>query len=135
MYSVSAERGYWRETGNLVFHLALVGVLVTVGVGGSFAYTGQRVIVEGQTFVNTLLDYESINRGRFVSDDALTPYAMTLDSFVVTYQEYGSAASGQAGDFSANVSVREGGETRESAVSVNHPLSIARDKIYLLGNG
>ncbi|WP_300265258.1 cytochrome c biogenesis protein ResB [Microbacterium sp.] len=134
-YSVSAERGYWRETGNLLFHLALVGVLITVGVGGSFAYTGQRVVVEGQTFVNTLLDYESMNRGRFVSDDALSPYAMTLDSFDVTYQEYGSAASGQAGDFSANVTVRENGETREGSVRVNHPLPIAGDKIYLLGNG
>ncbi len=134
-YSVSAERGYWRETGNLVFHLALVGVLLVVGIGGSFAYTGQRVVVEGQTFVNTLLDYESMNRGRFVSDDALSPYAMTLDSFDVTYQEYGSAASGQAGDFSANVSVRENGETREASVRVNHPLDVAGDKIYLLGNG
>lgn len=134
-FSVSAERGYWRETGNLIFHLALVGVLITVGVGGSFAYTGQRVIVEGQTFVNTLLDYESMNRGRFVSDDALTPYAMTLNSFDVTYQEYGSAASGQAGNFSANVSVREGGETREDSVRVNHPLGVAGDKVYLLGNG
>ena len=134
-FSVSAERGYWRETGNLLFHLALVGVLITVGVGGSFAYTGQRVVVEGQTFVNTLLDYESMNRGRFVGDDALSPYAMTLDSFDVTYQEYGSAASGQAGDFSANVSVREGGQTHEGSVRVNHPLNIAGDKIYLLGNG
>src|SRR5690606_15345560 len=134
-YSVSAERGYWRETGNLVFHLALVGVLITVGVGGSFAYTGQRVIVEGQTFVNTLLDYESMNRGRFVSDDALQPYAMTLDSFDVTYQEYGSAASGQAGNFSANVTVREDGESREESVRVNHPLGVAGDKVYLLGNG
>lgn len=134
-YSVSAERGYWRETGNLIFHLALVGVLLTVGIGGSFAYTGQRVIVEGQTFVNTLLDYESMNRGRFVSDDALSPYAVTLDSFDVTYQEYGSAASGQAGDFSANVSVREGGATSDDAIRVNHPLGIAGDKIYLLGNG
>lgn len=134
-YSVSAERGYWRETGNLIFHLALVGVLVTVGVGGSFAYTGQRVVVEGQTFVNTLLDYESMNRGRFVSDDALNPYSLTLDSFDVTYQEYGSAASGQAGDFSANMSVRENGETREDAVRVNHPLGVAGDKVYLLGNG
>ncbi|MGM7669014.1 cytochrome c biogenesis protein ResB [Microbacterium sp. A93] len=134
-YSVSAERGYWRETGNLIFHLALVGVLLVVGIGGSFAYTGQRVIVEGQTFVNTLLDYESMNRGRFVSDDALSPYAVTLDSFDVTYQEYGSAASGQAGNFSANVSVRENGETSEDAVRVNHPLGVAGDKIYLLGNG
>jgi len=134
-YSVSAERGYWRETGNLIFHLALVGVLLTVGIGGSFAYTGQRVVVEGQTFVNTLLDYESMNRGRFVSDDALSPYAVTLDSFDVTYQEYGSAASGQAGDFSANVSVRENGETTDDAVRVNHPLRVAGDQIYLLGNG
>lgn len=134
-YSVSAERGYWRETGNLIFHLALVGVLITVGVGGSFAYTGQRVVVEGQTFVNTLLDYESMNRGRFVGDDALVPYSMTLDSFDVTYQEYGSAASGQAGDFSANVTVRQDGESREDSVRVNHPLDIAGDKIYLLGNG
>ncbi|MES2867650.1 MULTISPECIES: cytochrome c biogenesis protein ResB [Microbacterium] len=134
-YSVSAERGYWRETGNLIFHLALVGVLLTVGIGGSFAYTGQRVIVEGQTFVNTLLDYESMNRGRFVSDDVLRPYAMTLDSFDVTYQKYGTAASGQPGDFSANVSVRENGETRQESVRVNYPLGIAGDKIYLLGNG
>lgn len=134
-YSVSAERGYWRETGNLLFHLALVGVLLVVGIGGSFAYTGQRVVVEGQTFVNTLLDYESMNRGRFVSDDALSPYSMTLDSFDVTYQQYGSAASGQAGDFSANMSVQENGKTREDAIRINHPLGVAGDKIYLLGNG
>ncbi|WP_298037426.1 cytochrome c biogenesis protein ResB [uncultured Microbacterium sp.] len=134
-WSVSAERGYWRETGNLLFHLALVGVLITVGIGGSFAYTGQRVVVEGQTFVNTLLDYESMNRGRFVSDEALEPYAMTLNSFDVTYEEYGSAASGQAGGFAANVSVREEDATWDDAVRVNHPLDIAGDKIYLLGNG
>lgn len=134
-YSVSAERGYWRETGNLVFHLALVGVLIAVGLGGSFAYTGQRVVVEGQTFVNSLLDYESMNRGRFVGDDALSPYSLTLDSFDVTYQEYGSAASGQAGDFSANVTVRENGESHEDAVRVNHPLAVGGDNVYLLGNG
>ena len=135
-YSVSAERGYWRETGNLIFHLALVGVLVTVGIGGGFAYTGQKVVVEGETFVNSLVDYNSMNRGRFVSDDALKPYAMTLDSFDVTYQEYGSAASGQAGDFSANVSVRDAdGSSWDGSVLVNHPLGIAGDSVYLLGNG
>ena len=134
-FSVSAERGYWRETGNLVFHLALVGVLLSVGIGGSFAYTGQRVVVEGQSFVNTLLDYESMNRGRFVGDDALTPYALTLDSFDVTYQEYGSAASGQAGDFSANMTVRNGGDTYEDSIRVNHPMNVAGNSVYLLGNG
>lgn len=135
-YSVSAERGYWRETGNLLFHLALVGVLITVGLGGGFAYTGQRVVVEGTTFVNTLLDYSSMNRGRFVADDRLVPYSMTLDSFDVTYQAPGTPGAGQAGDFSANVTVREQDTADwEGSVRVNHPLDIAGDKVYLLGNG
>ena len=43
-FSVSAERGYLRETGNLVFHTALVGILVSVAIGGSFGYSGQRVV-------------------------------------------------------------------------------------------
>lgn len=134
-FSVSAERGYWRETGNLVFHIALVGVLITVGVGGGFAYTGQRVLVEGETFANTLLDYDSMNRGRFVGDGALTPYSMRLDSFDVTYQPYGEPGSGQAGDFSANMTVKEGGEDRTGSVKVNHPLEVGGDRVYLLGNG
>lgn len=135
-WSVSAERGYWRETGNLLFHVALVGVLVTVGVGGGFAYTGQKVVVEGATFVNALIDYNSINRGRFVSDDALEPYAITLDSFDVTYQPFGTPGAGQAGDFSANVTVRDvDGSEREGSVRVNHPLRVGGDQVYLLGNG
>ncbi|MFS0892818.1 cytochrome c biogenesis protein ResB [Microbacterium sp. 179-I 3D3 NHS] len=134
-FSVSAERGYWRETGNLLFHLALVGMLITVGIGGGFSYTGQRVLVEGETFANTLIDYDSMNRGRFVGDDALAPYSMRLDSFDVTYQPYGEPGSGQAGDFSANVTVQENGEERSGAVKVNEPLAVADDDIFLLGNG
>lgn len=111
-------------------------MLLTVGIGGSFAYTGQKVVVEGTTFVNSLLDYSSINRGRFVSDEALSPYAMTLDSFDVTYEPLGEPGGGQAGNFSANVSVRDvDGSEWEGAVRVNEPLRIGGDQIYLLGNG
>ncbi len=78
---MSAERGYLRETGNLIFHVALVGVLVSVAIGGSFAYTGQRVVVEGTTFVNALSDYSSFNPGRFVDGTGLAPYSLTLDDF------------------------------------------------------
>ncbi|MBB2976685.1 cytochrome c biogenesis protein [Microbacterium endophyticum] len=135
-YSVSAERGYLRETGNLVFHVALIGVLIAVGVGGSFTYTGQRVIVEGTTFVNALTDYSSFNPGRFVNIDDVSRYSMTLDSFDVTYQEAGTSGAGQAGDFSANLTTQvPGQEASEGAVKVNHPLKIEGDSIYLLGNG
>ncbi|GAA3654930.1 cytochrome c biogenesis protein ResB [Microbacterium marinilacus] len=135
-FSVSAERGYLRETGNLVFHASLVGVLLAVGIGGGFAYTGQRVVIEGQTVVNALIDYSSMNRGRFVSDDALAPYAMRLDSFDVTYQPVGESGAGQAGDFSANVTIREpDGTDSAQSVRVNHPLDVDGERVYLLGNG
>ena len=101
--SVSAERGYLRETGNLVFHAALIGVLLAVGLGGGFTYTGQSVIIEGRTFVNTMLDYASFNPGRFVDEEKLTPYSLTLDEFAVTYQPAGHAGAGQAGDFAAHL--------------------------------
>ena len=135
-WSVSAERGYLRETGNLVFHIALVGVLIAVGFGGGFAYTAQRVVVEGTTFVNTLTDYSSFNPGRFVDGTGLAPYAVTLDEFQVSYQGFGTNAVGQAGDFAAVITTREpNGQTSEDAIRVNHPVNLAGDKLYLLGNG
>lgn len=135
--SVSAERGYLRETGNLVFHGALVGVLIAVGVGGGFTYTGQTVIIEGDSFVNSPgLGYTSFNPGRFVDVDGLPPYALTLDRFDVSYVPVGEAGQGQAGDFAANLTIAEPGEASSTgAVRVNHPLDIEGDRIYLMGNG
>jgi cytochrome c biogenesis protein len=134
--SVSAERGYVRETGNLVFHTALIGVLVAVGVGGGFTYTGQGVIIEGGTFVNTMLDYTSFNPGRFVDEEKLTPYSLTLDEFSVTYVPANEQGAGQAGDFVAHLTTRIAGEDPgRGEVRVNHPLEMAGDRIYLMGNG
>ena len=136
-FSVSAERGYWRETGNLIFHAALVGVLLTVGIGGGFTYTGQRVIVQGTTFVNSVgTDYSSFNPGRFVDADGLTPYTLRLDRFDVTYQPFGTSDSGLAGDYVAHMTTQlPGGKPRTDQIQVNHPLQIAGDDVYLLGNG
>ncbi|KAA9089825.1 cytochrome c biogenesis protein ResB [Microbacterium radiodurans] len=136
--SVSAERGYLRETGNLVFHASLVGVLISVGVGGGLTYTGQTVITEGETFVNSLgLGYNSFNPGRFVDTDSMPPYALTLDRFDVTYGPFsGDAAHGMAGDFAAHLTVGEPGQDpRDAEVRVNHPFEIEGDRVYLMGNG
>lgn len=135
--SVSAERGYARETGNLVFHGALVGVLLAVGIGGGLTYTGQTVIVEGDSFVNSLgLGYTSFNPGRFVDTNTLSPYAITLDSFEVSYVPVGEAGQGMAGDFAANVTVTEPGQRpQDGVVRVNHPLDVTGDRVYLMGNG
>ncbi|MEN2738139.1 cytochrome c biogenesis protein ResB [Microbacterium sp. X-17] len=135
-FSVSAERGYLRETGNLVFHAALVGVLLAVGLGGAFTYTGQRVVVEGTTFVNALTDYSSFNPGRFVNEDQLVPYSLTLDHFAVSYVPADQSGGGQAGDFVASLTTQIAGQQPQKGdVRVNHPLDIGGDRIYLLGNG
>jgi cytochrome c biogenesis protein len=133
--SVSAERGYLRETGNLVFHSALVGILLAVGIGGGFGYSGQRVIVEGQTFVNTLLAYDSFNPGRFFNDSQLAPYSITLDEFEATYETQPNNAFGQPLDYTASVTTSEGGQESDAAVKVNEPLKIGGTDVFLLGNG
>lgn len=134
-FSISAERGYLRETGNLVFHAALVGVLIAVGFGGGFAYTGQRVVVEGTAFVNAGIDYSSFNPGRFVNGENLTPYRIALDEFDVSYQPPGTSGAGQAGDFLASVTTQLGDDVQSGEVRVNYPLEVGGDRIYLLGNG
>jgi cytochrome c biogenesis protein len=134
--SVSAERGYLRETGNLVFHGALIGVLIAVGIGGGFGYSGQRVVVEGDSFLNSLASYDSFNPGRFFTDSALEPYAIRLDSFVPVYEQENASALGQAIDFTATVtSTLRGQEPVEGTIKVNEPLSIGGTQVYLLGNG
>ncbi|GGI44848.1 cytochrome c biogenesis protein [Agromyces flavus] len=133
--SVSAERGYLRETGNLVFHTALVGVLVTVAIGGGFGFSGQRVIVEGQSFVNTLAAYDSFNPGRFFDDSRLTPYRLTLDELDAVYETENRDALGQPIDFTARVTIDGEGGSAEREVKVNEPLYEYGTDVYLLGNG
>ena len=134
--SVSAERGYLRETGNLVFHTALLGVLVAVGIGGGFGFSGQRVVVEGQSFVNTLAAYDSFNPGRFFDDANLEPYRLELEELDAVYETQNQEAIGQPIDFTAHVSVQEqGGEAESGVVKVNEPLRVHGTDVYLLGNG
>ena len=134
--SVSAERGYLRETGNLVFHIALLGVLLAVGVGGGFGFTGQRVVTTGQTFVNTLVNYDSFNPGRFVNTDSLSPYSVTVNSLDVKYQEGNSDGRGEPLDYTAHVTATtQGGTAQKRTIKVNEPLEIGGTSVYLLGNG
>jgi cytochrome c biogenesis protein len=134
--SVSAARGYLRETGNLVFHTALIGVLVSVAVGGGFSYSGQKVVVEGQPFVNVLADYSSFTPGRFFDESALVPYRMVLDDFHAVYERENFNAYGFPIDYTAEVTVHtpDGGSFQDE-VKVNSPLHVLGNETYLLGNG
>ena len=45
---LSAERGYLREMGNLVFHLSLVGLLLSVAVGHLWGWRGDVIVPVGR---------------------------------------------------------------------------------------
>lgn len=134
--SVSAERGYLRESGNLVFHIALLGVLLAIGVGGGFGYTGQKVVVAGQSFVNSLPSYNSFSPGRFFSDASLEPFSIRVDSLDVAYETHNKNAVGTPLDYTAHVTTTGPGDDRSSTtIKVNSPLAIGGTNVYLLGNG
>ncbi len=134
--SVSAERGYLRETGNLVFHAALVGILVAVGIGGGFAYNGQRVIVQGASFTNLLTSYDSFTEGRFFDESMLEPFSIALDEFEAEYTLNPENFGPQPLDYTAHVTTTTAaGEEQTDEIKVNAPLSIGGTQAYLLGNG
>jgi cytochrome c biogenesis protein len=133
--TVSAERGYLRETGNLVFHLALVGLLVSVATGQLLHYRGQAIVTEGRGFANAVVDYDTFEKGAWFRPESLVPFSMTLDRFVSEFAS-DTVAFAQARDFTAHVTVTEpSGEQRPEIVKVNHPLVVDGAKIYLQGNG
>ena len=139
--SISAERGYLRETGNLVFHLSLIGVLIAVGVGGGLSYSGQRVLVEGESFVNNLAGYDSFSPGTFFNESQLVPFSVSLDRFEVDFYRdktmKNQANAGTPTDFRAFVTTTLGatGKSSKGRVRVNEPLAMPNANIYLTGNG
>jgi len=133
---VSAEKGYLREAGNLLFHLALLGVLVSVALGGLFGYKADRLLVQGDTFADTASALDEFYPGRFVTAADLGSFTITLNRFDASYIPSGSQR-GQPSAFDARVSYTEqpGGPARTGHLAVNRPLSIDGAKVYLIGHG
>jgi cytochrome c biogenesis protein len=133
---ISAEKGYLREAGNLLFHLALLGILVSIALGGLFGYKADRLLVQGTSFADTASALDEIYPGRLVTDADLAPFTITLNRFDASYITSGPQL-GQPASFNAYVSytTSPGSPERNDDISVNHPLSIDGAKIYLIGHG
>ncbi len=132
--SISAERGYAREGGNLVFHLSLVLVLVGLAWTSLFGFRGSAIVVDGQGFTNTLTQYDQLTAGQAFQADTLEPFTFSLDEFEVRY-ETGTVQRGAPRDFDATVTVKTASGETTKHLKVNEPLEINGTEVHLLGNG
>ena len=134
--SVAAEKGYLHEFGNLVFHVALLVILVGVAWGSLFGFRGTVVVIEEEGFSNILTQYDDFTAGRRFSPSMLTPFSFALDQFDADFVSSGPRL-GQPSDYRAEVSLTPspGAEATPEVISVNHPLSIEGTKVFLLGHG
>ena len=133
---VSAEKGYLREVGNLLFHLSLLGVLLSIAAGGLFGYKADKLLVEGQSFSDTVSALDEIHPGRLVSDSDFAPFSLTLNKFTAQYIESGQSV-GQPSNFEADVTYTSspGANPGTYRIRINDPLSVDSLKVYLIGHG
>jgi len=136
--SVAAERGHLAETGNLVFHVSLVALLTGIAAGSFFGYSGQVLLVEGETWANSLPRYDSFTPGRAVDADDLPPFTLTLNSLRVRFEDQvGGNQFGAPREFDADLAVTQGvgGTPRHRTMKVNRPLDVGGTRMFLVGNG
>ncbi|MFD4692583.1 cytochrome c biogenesis protein ResB [Streptomyces sp. NBC_00683] len=134
--AVAAEKGYLREAGNLMFHIALIVMLVSFAGGQLFKSEGGKLVVENDGFSNTLTQYDNFKSGSLFDTDELTPFSFTLDDFVGTYERSGPQR-GTPRTYEARVTYSEGtdGAPKKKVIEVNKPLVVDGTKVYLNAHG
>jgi cytochrome c biogenesis protein len=133
---LSAEKGYSRETGNLLFHLSLLVLLVAVGYGGAVGYRGTVIVREDAGFANNVTQYDTFAPGRMFGADDLPPFSFELKEFESEFQR-GGQQNGAPRAFRADVLVKDDpkSEPRSVAIEVNYPLRTSGITVYLVGHG
>lgn len=131
--SISAEKGYARESGNLLFHLSLVLILIAVGIGSLLGSRGDAIVNIGDRFINTPTSYDILGFGKYQSEDSLPPFSITIKDFKAKYDPVSNAAL----DYELTVSTANpvGSTETTRVIKVNQPLTYGSTKIYLQANG
>jgi cytochrome c biogenesis protein len=131
--SISAEKGYLRETGNLVFHLSLIVVLLGIAGSSVFGMRGEAIINVGERFINTPTSYDNLAPGRFFSVGNLPPFTIKAENFDATYDPETNAPL----DYKLDVSTQDSVDAPlvKQIVRVNEPLTFGSTRVYLQANG
>ena len=129
--SISAEKGYLRETGNLLFHLSLILILIGVSFGSLFGLQGEAIVNTGERFVNVPTSYDNLRLGKLTKESDISPFTITVDKFLAEYDP----KTNMPLDYTAWVTTSEDGKIKKQTIKVNSPLTFGSTRVYLQANG
>ena len=129
--AISAEKGFLRETGNLLFHLSLILILIGVSVGSLFGMRGEAIVSSGERFINVATSYDTLSFGKLTGEKSLSPFEIKLDRFLGEYDPKTNAPK----DYTAWVTIKDGEKTYKKEIKVNKPLTFGNTRVYLQANG
>lgn len=130
--ALTAEKGRLKETGNIVFHLALLALLVSLAAGKLLGYQGSVLVEEGEGFCNTFQQYDTYSAGPLIDGADLTPLCVDLDDFRARYEANLTPAS-----FTGEITYSRtpGGSDQQATIGINSPLRVDGTRLYLTGRG
>ena len=129
----SFEKGYLKESGNLLFHFSMILILVGIAFSSLFGMRGDAIVNVGERFINTPVTYDNLTPGRFYSIDSLQPYRIELEEFYAEYDPVTNAAR----EYELKVRVRDDLDSpfRDEVVRVNSPLTFGASRVFLQATG
>jgi cytochrome c biogenesis protein len=124
---LAAEKGYLREASSLLFHVSLLVLLVGLAYGKGYGYRGQAAIVEGQTWANARVAYDTFTPGRFFGLTRLAPFQLRLDDFTNSFHDNNTPK-----EFVSRLTALDldGHPTQSQRVAPNRPMTVDGVRIF-----
>ena len=130
---ISAEKGYLREFGNLIFHLSLILILLGVSIGSLFGMKADSIVNIGERFTNIPTNYDSVTYGKLFKENNLPPFVIKAEDFKAKY----NPVTNMPEDYTLTVLFAENPNAKpvRKIVKVNSPLKFGSTSVYLQANG
>ena len=124
---LAGEKGYLREAASLLFHVSLLVLLVGLAYGKGYGYRGQAAIVEGETWANARVGYDSFSPGRFFGPERLAPFQLRLDDFTNSFHPDNTPR-----EFVSRLTALDldGRELQAQRVAPNRPMTVDGVRIF-----
>jgi cytochrome c biogenesis protein len=124
---LAGEKGFLREAASLLFHVSLLVLLVGLAYGKGYGYRGQAAIVEGETWANARVGYDSFSPGRFFGPERLAPFQLRLDDFTNSFHPDNTPR-----EFASRLTALDldGRELQSQRVAPNRPMTVDGVRIF-----